>query len=41
MLDEHGGTAGLVTRGDILAEIVPDVEHEYGEERPRIEADER
>jgi CBS domain containing-hemolysin-like protein len=29
--DEYGGTAGLITRGDILEEIVPDVDNEYGE----------
>jgi putative hemolysin len=29
--DEYGGTAGLITRGDILEEIVADVENEYGE----------
>lgn len=29
--DEYGGTAGLITRGDILEEIVTDVENEYGE----------
>lgn len=28
--DEYGGTAGLITRGDILEEIVADVENEYG-----------
>jgi putative hemolysin len=27
--DEYGGTAGLVTRGDVLEEIVDDVENEY------------
>lgn len=31
--DEYGGTAGLITRGDILEEIVEDVENEYGDEQ--------
>ncbi|MFC1462164.1 CNNM domain-containing protein [Verrucomicrobiota bacterium] len=30
--DEFGGTAGLITRGDILEEIIDDVANEYGEE---------
>jgi len=34
--DEFGGTAGLITRGLILAEIVPEVESEYGEAKPGI-----
>lgn len=38
VLDEYGGTAGLVTRGDILEEITPDVEGEYAAETPPIEA---
>lgn len=32
IVDEFGGTAGLVTRGDILEEIVSDVDNEYGDE---------
>jgi putative hemolysin len=32
--DEYGGTAGLITRGDILEEIAVDVESEYGGEQP-------
>ncbi|MCK5850776.1 MAG: HlyC/CorC family transporter [Kiritimatiellae bacterium] len=30
--DEYGGTAGLITRGDILEEIIDDVDNEYGKE---------
>lgn len=37
IVDEFGGTAGLVTRGDILEEIADDVENEYREVRPNIE----
>ncbi|MFU8780235.1 MAG: hemolysin family protein [Kiritimatiellia bacterium] len=29
--DEFGGTAGLITRGDVLEEIADDVENEFGE----------
>lgn len=29
--DEFGGTAGIITRGDILEEIADDVEHEFNE----------
>jgi len=30
--DEYGGTAGLITRGDILEEIAKDVDNEFGKE---------
>lgn len=33
VVDEFGGTAGLITRGDILEEIAEDVDNEYGEEQ--------
>lgn len=34
--DEYGGTAGIITRGDILAEIASDVDNEYSEGDPDI-----
>ncbi|MCB9913767.1 MAG: HlyC/CorC family transporter [Planctomycetes bacterium] len=34
VLDEYGGTAGMVTLGDILGEIVGDVADEYDREEP-------
>jgi len=37
VIDEYGGTAGLITRGDILEEIVQDVERENEAPRLRIE----
>ena len=30
VIDEYGGTAGMITRGDILDEIVESVENEFG-----------
>ncbi len=38
VLDEYGGTAGLITRGDILEEITADVTGEYAPEPPPIQA---
>lgn len=35
--DEFGGTAGLITRGDILEEIADDVENEFGEKPVAIQ----
>ncbi len=37
VVDEYGGTAGLITRGDILEEIVDDVDAEYGVEKLSIQ----
>jgi len=37
VVDEFGGTAGLLTRGDILEEIVADVDNEYGPKREAIQ----
>lgn len=35
--DEYGGTAGLITLGDILEEIAADVDTEFGEQKPDIQ----
>jgi putative hemolysin len=36
VVDEYGGTAGFITRGDILEEIVEDVDDEHGESKLTI-----
>jgi putative hemolysin len=36
VLDEYGGTAGLVTIGDIMAELVGDMPEELGDSAPQL-----